>query len=100
MPKWTDLTKIHENCGGIVRWVEAVTDPTTGWTGECLHCGEDRIVVEQMLPIRGLPIEDALEASREDLAELQWDDEVTWNHNQKRLASEVEDLLDGGETDV
>lgn len=92
MPKWTECTKIHENCGGIVRWVEAIDQPGVGWTGECLACGEEHIVVEEMLPIRGLDTETAFEASREDLRELEWDENDTWRHNQKRLAKEVEAL--------
>lgn len=90
MVKWTDHTKIHEGCGGIVRWVEAIDRPGVGWTGECRHCDTEGITVEQMLPIRGLDIETAFETPRERLAELRWDEDDTWNHNQKRLAKAIE----------
>lgn len=30
--------KIHEGCGGLCRYVEAVDVVGTGWTCECLHC--------------------------------------------------------------
>lgn len=89
MPKWTDCTKIHEDCGGIVRWVEAVHKPGVGWTGECLYCEEQGIVVEDMLPIRGLDVEDAAEVDLQTRRELEWDESDTWRHNQKRLAEEV-----------
>lgn len=89
MPKWTDCVKIHEGCGGIVRWVEAIDRPGVRWTGECCHCGEEHIVIEQMLPIRGLDIETAFETDRQTLADLRWDEDDTWDHNQKRLATEV-----------
>lgn len=92
MPKWTDCTKIHEDCGGVIRWVEAVKTPGVGWTGECLQCGEENIDIEDMLPVRGLEVEDAFAAPVEDLRELRWDEQDTWRHNQKRLAKEVETL--------
>lgn len=93
MPKWTDCVKIHENCGGIVRWVEAIDQPGVGWTGDCTHCTADAIPVERIIPIRGLEHRDALQLSVDELRELEWDDDDTWNHNQKRLGSEVEELV-------
>ncbi|AGN33801.1 hypothetical protein HALG_00013 [Halorubrum virus CGphi46] len=93
MPEHTDYAKIHEGCGGVVRWVEAVDVPGVGWQGECLHCGDTRLPLEAIMPIRGLDVDDALDAPRDALAELQWDDGDTWRHNQKRLGTEVERLV-------
>jgi len=94
MPEHTDYAKIHEGCGGVIRWVEAVNQPGVGWTGECCHCGDERIPIEEMLPIRGLGVETAFNIDRAWLAELRWDDDDTWRHNQKRLGRKVEELTD------
>ncbi|TKX54679.1 hypothetical protein EXE43_20525 [Halorubrum sp. SS5] len=92
MPKWTDCVKIHENCGGIVRWIEAIDRPGVGWTGKCTHCGERNIVVERMIPVRGLDHSEAFQLSTDQLRQLEWDESDTWRHNQKRLGKEVEAL--------
>lgn len=89
MPEHTDYAKIHEGCGGVIRWVEAIDQPGVGWTGECRHCGDERITIEEMLPIPGLDVETAFKADREWLAELRWNDEDTWRKNQKRLNQQV-----------
>jgi len=94
MPEHTDYAKIHEGCGGVIRWVEAIDQPGVGWTGECCHCGDERIAIEEMLPIRGLDVETAFNIDRAWLAELRWDDDDTWRHNQKRLGRKVEELAD------
>ena len=93
MPEHTDYAKIHEGCGGVVRWVEAVDVPGVGWQGDCLRCERSRLPLESIMPIRGLDVDDALDAPRDALAELQWDDGDTWRHNQKRLGTEVERLV-------
>lgn len=92
MPEYTDCVKIHEGCGGIVRWVEAINTPGVGWHGECLHCGAECLPIESLLPVRGLDMETARNASTRELRGLEWDDDDTWRHNQKRLAKEVESL--------
>lgn len=84
-----EFAKIHEDCGGLVRWVEAYDDPFTGYNGECLECGEDRIVVEDIIPIRCDPDEIGMEMINdveiETLRELEWDEDDEWSHNQERL---------------
>lgn len=90
----TSFEKVHENCGGLVRWVEALDRPAVHFTGECQHCGEENIVQERIIPIevrddreyrnliRGMP-----ESER---AELEWDDDAEWRDNQKRFAQQIE----------
>jgi hypothetical protein len=41
--------KVHEGCGGIVRFVEAIDDPHVGWTGDCLHCSAASVVEEHIV---------------------------------------------------
>ena len=64
MPEWEDCAKIHEGCGGIVRWVEAVHWKGVGYYGECLHCGEDHLTVEEIIPLENTSIEQATEIPR------------------------------------
>lgn len=94
-PRWPATThlKIHEHCGGMVRWVEAYDRPGVGFTGECLECGREGIVVESIIPIRCDSDETAVdlynEVPIETLRDLEWDDDDEWNHNQKRLQQKV-----------
>lgn len=85
--------KIHEGCGGLVRWVEAYDDPHTGFTGECLECGEQRIVVERIIPIEVPPGEIGIELfNRSDIGDLRaltWDQSDDYRENQRRLADEL-----------
>lgn len=89
MPEWEDHAKLHDGCGGIVRWVEAIQTPGVGYYGECLFCGEEHIVVEDILPVRALTPQEASDIPVTDRRELEWDDDDTWRHNQKRLGQEV-----------
>lgn len=87
--------KIHEGCGGRVRWVEAIDTPGVGYTGECDACGRGRIVVEDIIPVqvrgewsRGSEYdvrEAVLDASTEALAGLEWDEKSDFETNQSRL---------------
>lgn len=92
MPKWesNSYAKIHETCGGLVRWVEAYDNPHVGYTGECLECGQERVVTEDIIPIRvdsGETVIDVVnEADIETLRELEWDETLEWYDNQKQLA--------------
>lgn len=88
-PAWV---KLHEGCGGFVRWREATEIPGTGYTGECLACGACRIQREHIIPIRETrdggdrSLRDALEAmGRGDRAALRWDDSRDHDRNQQRL---------------
>lgn len=75
-PKTTHL-KIHQHCGGMVRWVEAYDDPHVGFTGQCLECGEEGIVVEDILPFElpdGMTCCEAYnQADLEDLRSFLWE---------------------------
>ena len=96
MPKWesNEVAKIHEACGGLVRWVEAFDDPHVGYTGECLECGQERVVLEDMIPIETADGEIAVDlynsTDLETLRNLRWDDKQGWQPNQKRLREKIE----------
>lgn len=85
--------KIHEQCGGLVRWVEAVETPGVGWAGHCLRCDTEGIVVEHIVPIQTEsgehPHEIVNSADLDTLADLEWDDNADWDANQTRLRQEV-----------
>lgn len=88
--RWPPGTaKIHEGCGGLVRWVEAVKQPGVRWTGHCLKCEAEPLTIEDIVPVRPErdlePIEVVNQTSTQTLAELQWDDEADWDENQARL---------------
>lgn len=92
-PGWV---KIHENCGGFVRWREATEIPGVGYTGECLACSSDRVPRERIIPIRDTrddgdrSLRDRLEAlSRAERAALRWDDDRDHDRNQQRLRREI-----------
>lgn len=97
MPKWESnaYAKIHEGCGGLVRWAEAHDNPHVGYTGQCLHCETEGIPVEQIIPIRVDPDETGLDlhnrVEKEVLAGLTWDESAEWNENQKRLRDIVDE---------
>lgn len=92
--------KIHEGCGGRIRWVEAIDTPGVGYTGECTECLEESVVTEDIIPIevRGdaggfagkFDIRDTvLETEKDELAELSWEDDDSHDENQERIQSEV-----------
>lgn len=92
-PAWV---KLHANCGGFVRWREAIEIMGVGYTGECLFCGTDRIPQEGIIPIRDTrdngdrSLRDALEdLSLEERARLRWDDSRDHDRNQQRLRREI-----------
>lgn len=95
MPQWehTAFAKIHEGCGGLVRWVEAIDQRGVGYTGECRGCHDQRISIEDIIPIRSDPQQTGQQlvddVDRETLAELVWDDDAEWNDNQLRLRDEI-----------
>lgn len=90
----TSFVKVHEGCGGIVRWVEALDKPAVHYTGECRQCGREDLTREEILPIR---IAESYEEARkkirqmtvEERAKLEWDEDDEWKHNQQRLTEEV-----------
>lgn len=91
--RWKFCVKIHENCGGVCRWVEAVERRGVGWTGECIVCGEENIPCEQMIPLRAFDHEEILQVDPGDLRDLEWDKGTDWDANQDRLTSEVDSLV-------
>lgn len=96
MPRWesNSVLKLHEGCGGLVRWVEAYDDPHVGYTGECLECSSDRLPVEHIIPVEiddGRTATDLYnDADVETLRELEWDDTTAWDANQDRLREAIE----------
>ena len=66
--------KIHDGCGGLVRFVEAWNRPAVGWTGECLHCGSENIPEEHVVfvtdPAVPEEIGDVTELVDEDVSDL------------------------------
>lgn len=95
MPKWEhNFLKIHEGCGGLVYWVEAVQVPGVGYTGKCMDCTVDRIPVEQMIPVNVVdfedePVEIASKVSSEKLEDLSWDQDSSWDENQERIQNYI-----------
>jgi len=93
---WSGCTKIHENCGGLIKWVEAIHTPGVGYFGKCERCTEDGILVERIIPIEtaqpelGVLIENG---DHESIAELRWEDKDSWEENQERLKQEIEEAL-------
>lgn len=93
-PPWI---KIHENCGGIVRWVEAIDTPGVQWTGDCRRCRRDGgIVLEEIIAIfddQGLEattLRDRVQAiPAEQLADLSWDDDESVDENRERIRREI-----------
>lgn len=89
--QWPHTThaKIHENCGGFVRWVEAHAQPGVGFVGDCLACSQTRAVVERIIPIEALPDQTGAQlvadVDREVLADLRWDDDASFDENQERI---------------
>lgn len=81
-PRWESHShlKIHEGCGGVVRWQEALREPGVGYTGYCLECHEEGIVVEEILPFEvpdGMHWADCYDAiDIADLRAFEWDPEV------------------------
>lgn len=101
MPKWTHpmFFKIHEGCGGLVRWVEAVDRPGVGWTGECQGCDTEGIVTERIIPVCTRDHADLFD-QLDDLGirqrrDLTWVDGADWETNQERLANQVRALAEG-----
>lgn len=86
---WPGCIKIHEGCGGHVRWVEAVQRPGVGYHGHCLECDASRLPVEEIVPVR-LP-DDTRQAyeheywTEHDLGEWR---ELAWNRDQEFEANQ------------
>lgn len=94
-PKWqsNEFAKIHEGCGGLVRWVEAYDRPAVGFTGECVECARENIPVEQIIPIRADSGQTGTQlvsgVRKRTLAQLKWADEEDFTENQARLRKEI-----------
>lgn len=94
------FVKLHEGCGGRVRWVKAVDTMGVGYTGECIHCGAEDIPQEGIVPIRvrgevpGFGGEfdirdDVLDLDRKTRRDLRWEDDASHDENQRRLRGVV-----------
>jgi len=91
---WDGCVKIHEGCGGVCRWVEAVDRPHVGYTGECLHCGRRNLPVEEMIPLEDFSGRQLLRVAPTDaLAGLEWDEYDDWESNQARLRAIVDEVV-------
>lgn len=98
--EWENAVKIHENCGGICYWQEAITTPGVMWEGKCLHCHADHLAIEDMIPIERRAADNydpdtprLLEAVRntsiDDRGKLEWANRDSWDQNQDRLREEL-----------
>jgi len=91
---WDGCVKIHENCGGVCRWVEAIDRRGVDYTGECTACGKTNIPVGGMIPIEFASRVEVLNvAPCETLELLEWSDDDTWEQNQERLGTTLSMLL-------
>lgn len=90
----TTYVKIHEGCGGIVAWREAIGRPSVHFTGECDTCTCDDIVQESIIPIEVGSDEDyrrqIMELPSSERRELDWDEDDTFRHNQKQIAESIQ----------
>lgn len=84
---WDGHVKVHEGCGGVCRWVEAVLTPGVGYQGECLFCGAEELVVEEMIP---MPTELSVAEARSmgELENAEWYDDDDFDTNMTRLYEE------------
>lgn len=86
------VVKIHQNCGGQVRWVECLNRPGVEFTGECVACEATNLPVEDCFHLYeddlpgDLTKKDIVETPESDLAELHWSE--TWRS--------YEDAVEGG----
>jgi hypothetical protein len=97
--------KIHENCGGLVRYVEKYDDPHVGWTGECTHCETTDIVEERIVFVTEPAIPEqsarqlALETPASVLTDLRYPLETQeregFDAAQRELRERLTDLLEG-----
>jgi hypothetical protein len=97
--------KIHQNCGGLVRWVEKYDDPHVGWTGQCTHCGREAIVEERIVFVTEPAIPEqtarqlALETSASVLADLRYPMDVQerdgFDAAQREIRQQLKELLEG-----
>ncbi|MDY6777170.1 MAG: hypothetical protein SVU32_00765 [Candidatus Nanohaloarchaea archaeon] len=96
--EWERSVKIHEGCGGICRFVEAIDTPNVQWTGECLHCDATSLVLEDMIPIEKHPrdsdftewLAQVRDVSMERRRRAKWNNDDSWDQNQKRLREALE----------
>lgn len=86
--RWAGCVKFHEDCGGMVRWVEAIHTPGVGYYGECVQCHE-RLDVEEIVPVEVPDGKRIAEFKREldggEFDGVRWNDSADWDENQNRL---------------
>jgi len=96
MPQWDNCMKIHEGCGGLCKWVEAIETPGVGYYGKCMACQTGQILVEQMIPIDRAKVEAGVfleNGEPEKLDDIKWNKKDSWEENQERLKQEIVDIL-------
>lgn len=90
----TSFVKVHEGCGGLVRWVEAMNKPGVHYTGQCQHCSREGIPMEQIIPLEygtDGEFKDAIhDMTRQDREQLAWDEDADFDENQARLREQIE----------
>lgn len=96
MPQWDGCMKIHQGCGGLVKWTEALETPGVGYYGKCEACQTSQIVQEQIIPVDESKVDAKLLLKNKEsdrLSDLEWVNEATWFENQERLKKEIHDKL-------
>ena len=83
--EWDRSTKIHEGCGGICRWAEAIDRPGVGQHGECTACGATALPIEHMIPLEGVGVDTVREVDTTTLGGLSWDEDSSWDENQAQF---------------
>lgn len=88
---WETAVKIHEGCGGICEWREAINRPGIGYHGYCRRCDTNRLPKEEMIPLEGFDVSDVdgLRTSDAALDELRWRDSESFDENQERFRREL-----------
>lgn len=96
--------KIHDGCGGLVRWVEAYARPGVGWVGECLDCREENIVEERIVFVTDPAVpeeigdaQDLVDEPKDALAELEYPMDVQESEGfdaaQDALYEQIEEVV-------
>jgi len=99
VPRWEGCLKIHEGCGGQVRWVEAYETPGVGYHGECLHCDTEGLVLEDIIPVESgkakrIVQNNAFSSEQQQaLARIEWNEDQSWEKNQDRIKEALLDVL-------
>lgn len=86
---WQGCVKIHEGCGGICKWVEALHTPGVGYYGECLHCSATQLTIEDMVPVSNVDPDTLRDVPIDQRKQVDWNDGEGWLKNQERIKEEL-----------